>query len=400
MQKVYKAIIVGGGASGLVSAIELASNKNKIDGKDILVLEKLDRVAKKLIATGNGQANLSNANLSVSNYYGDTKFISDFFDGAKNISVKDFFMSLGLPFYTMKDGRQYPLSRQANAVVDILRYKIQSLDIEVKTNYEVTDIAFNDGLFTLSTANGKFFAKKVILAVGGKAGKQYGTDGSAYSLAEKFGHKTTKLYPSLVQVKTDTKLIKGLKGIKEQAKVYALDGDKVLKSADGDLLFTEYGVSGSAVFQVSGHLNTAVNPVVKIEFLPDYSLAEVEQIIQTRLDGVTFIDKSDLLIGIVNKKLGQLLMSAVKSLTAKEIAKTLKDFRLSVKETLGFNYAQVTKGGITTIDVNPKTCESSLKDGLYLTGEYLDVDGDCGGYNLTFAFLSGMVSAIDIKSKI
>ena len=388
--------IVGGGASGLVTAMELVKNNADIYD-DVIVLETNDRVLKKLLATGNGQANLSNAKISKDNYYGDTDFISDFFENAKNLDVEKYFSDLGLPFTTLSDGRKYPLSRQANAVVDFIRFYLEKAGVIIKTGEKVEKItSLNDGFLVKST-NLTVNSKVVVLSTGGKAGPQYGTDGSSYSLALPFNHKTTKLYPALVQVKTDTSFTKGLKGLKEYAKVSAFDGKTLLKTAVGDVLFTDYGVSGSAVFQVSGHLAMAKEPSINVEFLPDYSESEIENIILKRQKTVDFLDKTDLLLGILNKKIGQAVVKTASKLDAKTVAHAVKNFSLKVKGTLDFNYAQVTKGGIDTKFINPITLESKLQKGLYFTGEIMNVDGDCGGYNLDFAFKSSIVCATAIK---
>ena len=399
MEKIYSVIIVGGGASGVLSAIELTQGENKLNGDSVLILEKNDRILKKLIATGNGQANLSNANLTIDNYYGDKSFLNEYFTIKSNFSVEDYFLGLGLPFTTLLDGRKYPLSRQANAVVDLLRFTLDGRGVNTLTNQTVNSIAYKNGLFAVSTDK-TYLAKKVILSVGGKASKQFGTDGKSYSLATNFGHKLTTLFPSLVQIKTEADKIRGLKGIKEVALVTALDGDKPLKSATGDLLFTEYGVSGNAVFQISGHLASAKNPKIKIEFLPELSKEDIENILISRKKVFAVLPKEDALIGVLHKKLGQVMIKTIGSTDPKILANSLKNFTLTVTGTTGFDNAQVTKGGIATDKVNPKTMESTLQKGLYITGEMLDIDGDCGGYNLDFAFTSAYLAGKDIKKNI
>ena len=279
--------------------------------------------------------------------------------------------------------------------MDIIRIYLQEKRCQVYTEAQVEKITKKGDYFSLNTKQGVFTAENVIFATGGKTAQQFGTDGTAYSLVEKFGHTTTALYPSLVQLKCELTNIRGLKGLKEIAKVTALSNDKELKTAVGDVLFTEYGVSGNAIFQVSGHLTNAVNPVLKLEFLPDLTVSETEKILSDR-ESVGLIGENRLL-GMVNKRVGQAILKTAKSQSAKDVAKAVKEFTLKVTGNLGFNYAQVTKGGIKTENINPKTMESKLVKGLYIVGEALDVDGDCGGYNLTFAFVSGIISAKNIK---
>ncbi len=395
MQKVYRVAIIGGGAAGLTSAVELLCGNNALRGEDVVIIERNDRVGKKLIATGNGQGNLTNEKIDKENYYGDSNFIERFIDLAKEIDLKNYLYKLGVPLYTAKDGRQYPLSRQASSFLDVIRLHLQDKGCQIVTSAKAESIYKRGDIFTVSTTVGDFSAKNLIVATGGKASKQFGTDGTAYALVEKFGHETTKLFPSLVQLKCDLTLIRGLKGLKETAKVTAISNGKEVKSAIGDLLFTEYGVSGNAVFQVSGHLTNAINPTLKVEFLPELTISETEQILLDRENGNLLGENR--LLGIVNKRIGQAVLKSAKSQSAKDVAKALKEFYLPVTGNLGFNYAQVTKGGIKTNKINPDTMQSELVNRLYLVGETLDVDGDCGGYNLTFAFISAILSARNIK---
>ncbi|MBQ9734380.1 MAG: aminoacetone oxidase family FAD-binding enzyme [Clostridia bacterium] len=399
MQKIFKTIIVGGGAAGLLAAVELLSGSDCLKGDEVLILERTDRVGKKLIATGNGQGNLTNVNIGDEYYYGDKNFIAQFIEQEKRIDLKKYFNGLSIPLGGGKDGRLYPLSKQASAVLDVIRAYLEFKGCTVVTGKKVTAIEKSADGFTVFHDKEKFTAKAVIMATGGKAGKQFGTDGTAYALAEKLGHKTTELYPSLVQIKTETESIKGLKGLKETACVTAFSGAKPLKSATGDLLFTEFGVSGSAAFTVSAAIAGLKDVYLIAEFLPDLSFSETEKILEDRMQKPYF-KKEDLLCGVLNKRVGQAVIKAARSFTANDIAYAIKNFKLKIKGTLDFNYAQVTRGGIKTDKINPLNYESKLAKNLYIVGEALDVDGDCGGYNLTFAFVSGIIAAKDVKKKI
>ena len=397
MKTDYKVVIVGGGASGLMCAIELLRAKNCLSGSDVLILEKNDRVGKKLITTGNGQGNLSNVNLSSNKYHGDKSFISAVINNQQNINVVDYLESLGIFTTTSTDGKIYPVSKQASAVLDILRAYLTSKGCNVKTDSNVVSVVKNTNNWCVTTQNGSYTAKNVVLAFGGAVGKQFGTDGTSYSLAQNLGHKVTKLYPSLVQLKTDTTFIRGLKGLKERAKVVAYDGNLKLAESVGDLLFTEFGVSGNAIFQISAYLTNAKNPSINVEFLPDYSLEQVKNLL-IKKSKIDYVSKEEILVGILNKRIGQAILKRCNSFSPECVAQEIKNFTLKVTGNLGFNYAQVTKGGIQTDQINPLTMQSKLNKGLYVTGEALDVDGDCGGYNLTFAFLTGIICAINIKN--
>ena len=399
MQKTFQTVIVGGGASGLMTAVELCSGKNAVIGRDVLILERNDRVGKKLISTGNGQGNLMNEKFGCEYYRGQTDFVKTFVETANQLDLANYLYQLGIPVRAYKDGKIYPVSRQASAVLDVIRAYLEHKGCNVQTDALVSNIRIEKGLFKITSTQGEFFSKTVVMATGGAAAKQFGTDGSAYVLAENFGHKKTKLYPSLVQLKTQTDLIKGLKGLKETAKVTAYNGREKLAESTGDLLFTEYGVSGNAVFQVSAYLTGGGEEYLQVEFLPELSLEQVIEIINKKLT-MPHINKEDVLCGLINKRIGQALLKGVKNYTAQEIAKAIKGFKLKITGNLGFNYAQVTKGGISTQKINAKTMESQLVKDFYIVGETLDVDGDCGGYNVTFAFVSGITAARSIKNKI
>lgn len=397
MNKIYKVAIIGGGASGLLCATELLSGANALSGKDVVILERNDRVGKKLIATGNGQGNISNAFISSENFSGNPAFISTFINQLNTVNPVIYFENLGIITEKDESGRIYPVSRQANSVLDILRAYLSAKKCTIFTNFKATKITKNSYFEITSEKGDELIAENVVLAVGGKAGKQFGTDGTAYNLATAFGHELTALYPSLVQLKTEKEPIKALKGIKQNATVSLFDGDKFIKHATGDLLFTDFGVSGNAVFKISDKVQTLKNPIINIDFVPNISEKQLYDILINRKEQ-GFIPDQDILNGIVHKKLGERIVASYGK-NMEKIAKIVKNYFIKVIGTLGFDYAQTTKGGIKTDDVSPETYESKLQRGLYLTGEVLDVDGECGGYNLTFAFVSGIVAAKAVKSK-
>lgn len=394
MRKDFKVIIVGGGAAGLLCAIELTNNSS-ILGQDLLILEKNDRVGKKLLSTGNGQGNLYNSDLSSKYYHGEEEFVKSFCNLAEKFNLKEYLYSLGIPTFYAENGRAYPLSRQASSVLDILREILAKRGVNIYTQSPVNRIKKKDYIYLLNANGEQYTAKNVVLAFGGAVGKQFGTDGSSFELVKQLNHTVTPLYPALVQLKTSLDSIRGLKGLKEKAKVTVLDNEKEIISSVGDLLFTDFGVSGSAVFQVSSYVKGLKKPRIRIEFLPDYTQDEIEKIIAYRekLEGIA----EDKLIGLVVKRIGQAVQKTAKTLSPKDLSYALKNFTLDIKGDLGFNYAQVTKGGVLTKEVDSNTFESKISKNIYLIGELLDVDGDCGGYNLAFAFVSGIACARAIK---
>lgn len=398
MQKIYKAAIIGGGASGLMCAVELLSGKGAFRGSDVIILERNDRLGKKLVATGNGQGNFSNLNLSPNHYYGDSSFAESFFMNSA-VDVPRYFYNIGIPLEADSDGKIYPLSKQASSALDLIRAFLQSNNCNINLSVLVREVKFSDGVFSLYVSDGAVvYAENVILAAGGCVAKQFGTDGYSYRIAENFGHTKTKLSPSLVQVKTETGSIKGLKGIKEKAGVTLFDDNRKISYFVGDLLFTDYGVSGNSIFALSARIdNTLRNPYFEIDFIPEKTLKELTELLEFRASK-RYIGKEDIFTGIINKKTGQAIIKNAPDRSVDTLARLAKAFKLKIVGTLGFDYAQVTKGGIDTKDVNPRTMESKLQKSLYLVGEIVNVDGDCGGYNLAFAFSSGIVAARAVKA--
>jgi predicted Rossmann fold flavoprotein len=291
----------------------------------------------------------------------------------------------------------YPLSKQASSVLDFMRAYLDSVGAQIKTDFFATKISKKEELFTVVSEDGQTVkAKNVIFAVGGNCQKQFGTDGSGYKVLTALGHTVTKLYPSLVQLKTETEKIKSLKGLKADAVITAYNNDVPVATATGEVLFTDYGISGNAVFKISGYVSDENNNKVVIQFIPEMSEDELKQTIVNRKKNQPYLPTDELLTGLVNKMVGKAIIKNSLSASARDIASSAKNFTLTVKGTTGFNYAQVTKGGISALEVSNKTMESEIVKNLYIVGEVLDVDGDCGGYNLQWAFSSAQVAVRSI----
>ena len=395
--KIYSVAVLGGGAAGIIATLELLSGENAFSPDEIILLERNDRVGKKILATGNGQCNLSNANVSEKFYHGDKKLIAGFIKNFNQINLIKYFENFGI--YTESDnaGRIYPVSRQASSFLDQIRSIISDYNPEIITGFRVDKISFEKGIFTVYSGNSRIRSKNVVFACGGKAGENFGTDGSAYALIKDFNHKTGGLYPSLVKVKTEREKIKGLKNLKERAKVKVCDGNTAVAEFTGDVLFTDYGVSGNAVFSASAYLQGLKSPLLKIEFLPEFTAERLTAILSARKNK-PFVKDCGAFVGLINKKIGQAIEKTAKSLSPFDLAFAAKNFTLKTEGTAGFELAQTTKGGFSDC-INPYAFESENRRGLYIVGEALDVDGDCGGYNLTFAFITGIAAARSIKSK-
>ena len=407
--KEYAAIIVGGGASGMFCALRLAES----GVKDVLLLERNDRLGRKLSATGNGQGNVTNTAMSAEHYFsGDAGRVASVLARFGAEDLIGALSALGGIFLPDAVGRVYPASRQAASVTDLLRFALEGR-VEVRTGVRVLSARRDGALFSVHTDGGKEFrGRALVLACGGKAAPHFGTDGSGYGLARAFGHTVTPLRPSLVQLKTEQTYIRGLKGVRADCAVRLLSGVAAAKGMPaskgdiclrGDLLFTDYGVSGDVIFRLSAFCREG--DVLSVDFLPDCAPSAVAAAIRGKAERYPQMRGEDLLRGIVNSAVGKCLakysanapFSQDRGL-ADRLAACVKDFRLPVVGSLGFDYAQVTKGGVPLGEVDDDLM-SRRAEGLYLLGELLDVDGECGGYNLQWAFSCGAIAASAVAGR-
>lgn len=390
MKKVYDTAIIGGGAAGLFCAALLSGKV-----KDIVIFDKNQRLGKKLSQTGNGQGNITNKNISLSRYHGNTQMIDAVLQTGSLNELLRFLQSLGGIFTESENGRIYPASMQAASVTDLLREKVEK-NAQIKLSCEVLDIYKDKDIFIIKHSGGQTYAKAVILATGGKAGKHFGTDGSAYRLAQKFGHKLTPLFPSLVRLKTKPELIRGLRGVKINALVKALINGGCVFQTEGDILFTESGISGNTVFEISAYLTDKDNAAAEINFAHTIKRDDLTLAFQKKIENGGTADM--LMCGIINRQLSRLILkkagidhlSDIKSLAAhlNKIADLCYCYTFPIVGTDGFDSAQVTKGGIDGADIDNSTLMSKLCKNLYFAGEVLDADGDCGGFNIQWAFSS------------
>ena len=379
--KNYDVAIVGGGASGLACAVILAENSNL----NTVVLEAGERIGKKLASTGNGQGNISNIDLNREHYFGGNTYLVEKIACGNPYAAERIFDCL---FSADEKGRIYPAGRQASSLCDNLLRRLSG-KVEIVLSTPVKNIEKG---FILETENGKISADYVVMCTGGCA-QPVAKRISPYVLAKRLGHTHTALYPSLVQIKTDITHIKTLRGIRADCELSAYYNGKLIKTTRGDVIFTECGVSGNAVFALSPYITDKQGVTVSLAFLPDIP----ENVIVDNLKKRRTADckGSELLSGTLHNQIGRAIIARSGAENDWEIVKTLKQFTLSVKETLGFAYAQVTRGGIKMNEITEEL-ESKLIKNLFFAGEVLDVDGDCGGYNLQWAFTSGMYIAENI----
>ena len=391
----YDVVIVGGGASGLACAVRLVRNTSKIK---IAVIDAGERLGKKLASTGNGQGNVTNKNLSPDYYFsGRKEIVNRIALSSDRLNIEeDIFHCL---LKSDDCGRVYPVGKQASALVDSLLYDLRRGGVDIFLNTRVIDIDKKLNV-TLSThekiAAEKITAGFVVMCAGGKAQKQFKTDGTSYVLAQRLGHSLTRLYPSLVQLKTDTEHIKTLKGIRVDCAVKALVDGLIIAKTQGDIIFTDYGITGNAVFSVSPYIADKHGVVLSLNFLQypdDKIITDIE-----KKKNLGYPD-SELLSGTLHNQLGRAVIKRCKSRDSHDICKAAKNFTLNVVGTLGFDYAQVTRGGIDMDGVTDEL-ESKFVENLFFAGEILDVDGCCGGYNLHWAFASGYAVADSIIKRL
>ena len=393
--------VIGGGASGLMAAITA-----KKSGKEVIILERKDRILKKVLITGNGRCNITNVNANISNYFGkNISSVENILNRFTPQDTMDFFNELGIVCNEENRGKVYPLSGQASSVVDALRFEAEKLGIKIETEFYVRKIEKDGFKFRIySEDRKKIEAGRVIIAAGGQSYPELGSNGSGFELAKELGHSVTKLSPSIVQLKTEKNQVKGLQGIKTDVAVTAYGDNKKICTYDGELLFTDYGISGNVVFNISFVMPLYKNVEFEIDFMEKFDYNELYEMLKERKRILSHLTMENYFNGMINKKLGQFLSKVsgieklskpVKDLNDSDIRKlctVLKKYRVKILETTGFKNAQVTAGGVSLDEVNAETLESKIVKGLYFSGEVLDVYGECGGFNLQWAWASGYIA--------
>jgi predicted Rossmann fold flavoprotein len=380
-------------------------------GSDVAVLEGNDRIGKKILTTGNGRCNITNKYIEEARYHSDNP---DFFKTAiKEFKASDtinFFSSLGLPLITLDEGKMYPMSLQASSVLDIMRLSLEDKGVPIYLNSKVKNIRKTKSGFKLETTGGDFYeCSKLILACGGKTAPATGSDGSGYALAKNLGHNIINPIPALVQLKLDYKNLKALAGVKFNGIAEIYIDDELKRRELGEVLFTDYGISGPPILQLSRTASYALSKgkdvKIKINMMYTMKNEELESFFETHFAMFGHRSLHDSFIGIVNKKLIPIILKEAgitnihKScwdLEYKEkisLYKLLNSWEFRVTDTNSFANAQVTSGGVDTREVNDVTMESKLVPNLYFIGELLDVDGDCGGFNLQWAWSSSFAAA-------
>jgi len=390
--------IIGGGASGMAAAIAASRGQNV----QVIVFERQARVGRKLLATGNGRCNLTNLNMLPQYYHGDSPdFAVDALNRYPAGKVLSWFRELGLITVAESGGRVYPYSDQANSVVDVLRFALKRPNIQIMTGFEVTKIRKSDAGFLVEGPQ-TVFCDKLIVACGGLAGTKLGGSMSGYKLLRSLGHRCTRLRPALVQIKSDWSGCVSLKGVRANCHAQILCDGVLHSQSVGELQFTEKGLSGPVIFEISRDVcQSRGDWSCRLDFLPDIDEKTLWEALERRRSWD--LTAEELLTGILHNRLGRVLTAASGiSLQRKlgtlsegellDVCRVIKRLEVSLTEPLGMDSAQVTAGGIVTADFDSMTMQSRLVPGLFACGEVLDIDGDCGGYNLQWAWSSGMLA--------
>lgn len=385
----------------MMAALTAAENKNN----RVILLERQQRVGRKLLSTGNGRCNLTNTGACAENYHGEhPDFALTAMGAFPPEAVLDFFSQLGLLTVTEYGGRVYPLSNSANSVVDVLRFALDARGVETYTSCPVRELKKKGAGFEMLCDDKSFDADCVIVACGGAAGAKLGGVCDGYELLKPLGHKRTGLYPALVQILTDPTYPRALKGVRAVCRVSLRSGETELKAAAGELQFTENGVSGPAAFDISRAASTQGKGIcLHIDLLSEYSPAQTLALLKSRRESLPELCAAELFTGALHNRLGRMIIRYAGIDAQKRLAElgdtelcraaeSVKDFVLEVRGTEGMEQAQVTAGGIKTTGFDPQTLESWFVPGLFVCGELLDIDGDCGGYNLQWAWASGRLA--------
>ena len=401
------AAIIGGGAAGLMAGCMLARA-----GIPAVILEKQPRVGRKLLSTGNGRCNFTNMNASLRDYHGSARHIRAALEAFTPQDAIDFFGSIGVPASIDEEGRAYPLSNMAAGVLDALRLYAAENGCELRTEFEVKAISRRGNAYLVEAASGETcLAENVIVACGGLAAPKLGACGDGYRLLEAFGHKTAARLPAISAIKTAPEQVRALKGIRAACEIALTSEGRCIRRETGEILFNETGVSGIAAMQLAREANLILKKsgkcALEINFLPGMP----QNFIEKRTHILPRRPLDDFLCGVLPKRLAQVLMKAAGvgplNLPAEALSpaqqhslmRILTGWTLAVRGTQSFDNAQVTCGGTSLDGFDPDTLESMRAPGLFAAGEVLDVDGDCGGFNLHWAWASAALCCREIARR-
>ena len=398
-------IIIGGGASGMMAAISARRL-----GAEVTILERNQRIGKKILATGNGRCNFTNIKTDLTCYHGhNPQFAAS---ALSHFGVKDtiaFFEKIGITPKVEDFGKVFPMSDQASSVLDVLRYELNESGVKVICNAFVKKILKKDGKFEIKTEDGQiFYGDSVVMATGGKAMPSSGSDGNGFGLVEQLGHTITPIFPGLVQLKLEGGFFRQIQGVKFVGTAAILQNNRPVAQDRGDILFGDYGVSGPPILQISRKAGELLQDnqkvILKLTIMDTIPLVDLEKLMTVRFRNSRDKTVEFSLVGLVNKRLIPVLLkeAGIRDLKCpvehlamaewEKITKILIDWRFKIRGPKSWPSAQVTAGGVDTTEINPDSMESKIVKNLFFAGEIIDIDGQCGGFNLQWAWSSGFVA--------
>lgn len=408
----YNVAIVGGGASGLMAAVELAKSGK---GLKVAVFEHHSKVGRKLMATGNGRCNLTNKNLTVNSYRGGTEYLESVLQKYNSNYITNYFSDIGLVTYADDQGRVYPLSNNVSSVYDCITDYAFSKGVDCYCDVTVKKIIPEKKGYTLLSDDYRIFAENVILACGGKASAKLSTDGLGYNLLKSLDISVTNIMPSLVQVPCSNRCLTNLKGLRVKGEISLEIGNKIIGKESGEIQFAKGALSGISVFQLSGyvseyfsHKKNKDNIAFYLDLMPNSTAQECLELLKSRANSLHWYKLSNFFDGFLHKRVASALYSecgikdiqrTASTLTKNEItrlAHCIKGWKFTPTNAGEFDNAQVTSGGASCKEIDFNSCQSKKYSHLYIVGELVDIDGICGGYNLHWAWSSGIMAAKNI----
>jgi predicted Rossmann fold flavoprotein len=405
LEKVHIAV-VGGGAAGMMAAITAVRQ-----GARVTLLERQDRVGKKILATGNGRCNMTNVNCSVENFHGaDLYFVRMVLNQFPATKTLEFFNALGVCTRVEDEGRVFPSTGQASTVLDVLRFETERLGVAIRVQTNIESINRQGYAFIIRWPEGEEQADRVVVTTGGKAAPHLGGNESGIEVLKKMGHTVAPIFPALVPLKVNPHFGSKLKGVKVIARALLVLSGKPAVKEEGEILFTEYGLSGPPILQLSRLANHArlEHQLVSLalDLFPFWSAEQLMSNLDQRFSFWPEAALDDALVGLIHKRLIPIILhdaqiaeahkpvSQVSQEERDRIATILKTWTFEITGSLSWKEAQVMAGGICTRDFSAQTLESHLVKGLFAAGEVLDVTGDSGGFNLQWAWSSGSVAGL------
>ena len=398
-----RVIIVGGGPAGIMAALSAAKNN------EVIFIEKNKEIGMKLRLTGGGRCNITN-NRDIEEFFdkivNNNKFLYSALYTFSNYSLLEYLSGKGLEYKVELDEKVYTKSDKADEVIDLLKNDLRNNDVNIKYNTTITDLIIEDNVIkgVITSYGEKILGDKIIITTGGKSFPNTGSDGTMYSVLEKYGHTITPIYAALIPLVIKEEFVKKLQGVSMKDVVVSAKIKKKKIEKSGDMLFTHFGISGPAVLKLSSYVNKALTEgevEITLDFLKDKSKEEISKIMRSNTNKTVFNNLKGVLpqnfLKVVFEILGlsEIKASDLKKEDEYKVIEYMKEMKLTARETLTIKAAQVTSGGVKVKEINASTMESKLIKNLYFAGEVIDVDAETGGYNLQIAFSTGYLAGMD-----